>query len=688
MSEAPPAPSSPTRAPAWSALRPVSLTAAEATGEWSEVGARLQRRVGFNPRQLQPGWVESILGQRLQQLGGLRHADYLQRLDQDPAEAEQLVEQLLEPAAWSAPEATVVLRAPTRTLLDGLLRGAPPATDLVVWILAPGCDAVIDHLRMRLASAGQPPRRLLVQGPWAAGDPTPTRMRALLDWLDQATAPDATDGATGANLILVPDLFTHWRPDLQRQWLGRVAASLRSGGLLLQGRPKALWRAPRGLRAVHLDGMHWLQRTTATSPLPAALPQQPALAAGQQPAQGEAASAGRAANPAADLLPHSPTPSAPAAVPTPAAQDTGVLLIDLDRLQLGLTESAARLLGLPPGRTQLSWQDLLDHLEPADQERLGQVMHNSAAAAAGWTLDLVWPAAGKKQPGTLRLQAQPCLFNTSPVRGTGRLLACTLQAQPQADPNRLMVITHLPGAADRQELELQYQPVFQVEGGQLQAVEALVRWRHPELGLVPPRSFIPWAEECGLIDELGRWVLRQACRQAARWRALGLPRVPMAVNLSERQLHQHNFSAQVAQALAESGLPGHALQLELPETDLDRLGEAGVRQLAACRRLGVTLALDDFGGGPGRWQQVQQLPFNSLKLDPRCTHSLSTSGAGREIVQSTVALAHQLGLQVVAEGVESADQLEALRHIGCDAFQGHHAAAAQAPAGMAGWLHG
>jgi EAL domain-containing protein (putative c-di-GMP-specific phosphodiesterase class I) len=660
--------------------------------------------VGFNPRQLQPSWVESGLAQRLQRLGGLPGAEYLQRLDQDPGEAEQLLEQWLEPAAWSGPDATVVLRAPTRTLLDGLLRQRPEGAALVIWVLAPGCESILDHLRLRLQSGGHSPRLLQAQGPWETSAPNRGRMRRLLDWLQQVVPEAPTSGSgsgstdtasapteqVGADLILVPDLFTHWRPDLQRQWLARLAAALRPGGLLLQGRPKALWRAPRGLRAVHLDGLHWLQRTSVRSSAPndgaadgSPTPLPPAnVAAPRHGSGGQADPVAAAAAP-----PASAGQSSPAATGT---METGVLLIDLDRLQLSLTQTARRLLGLPGGQTSLTWQGLLEHLGGTERERLDQALRDSLTGdTAPWTLDLLAPGTPRPQP--LRLQAQPCVLNPADRpdgSGSARLLACTLQSQPLLDPNRLLVVTHLPGAADRQELELQYQPVFQVAGGQLQAIEALVRWRHPELGLVPPRSFIPWAEECGLIDELGRWVLRQACRQSARWRALGLPRVPMAVNLSERQLRQPNFSAQVAQALAESGLPGNALQLELPEADLDRLGEAGVKQLAACRRLGVALALDDFSGGPGRWQQVQQLPLDSLKLDPRCTHSLSGAGAGREIVQSTVDLAHQLGLQVVAEGVEDADQLDALRRIGCDAFQGHHVAAAQAPTGLVDWLHG
>ena len=657
----------------------------------------MQRLVGFNPRQLQPTWVETGLTRRLQRLEGMQISEYLKHLDENPGEANQLLEQWLEPAAWSGPDSTMALRAPTRTLLDGLLRQRTNGASLSAWVLAPGCEAILDHLRLRLQSAGQSPRLLQVQGPWEGGSPGQTRMRRLLDWLEQTTShghpsgtghpagPTPATESPGADLILVPDLFTHWRPDLQRQWLARLAAALRPGGLLLQGRPKALWRAPRGLRAVHLDGLHWLQRTslpaTSTGDACAAAPAATVPAAigavpghsGDAPDASVAAAAG-----------HSPGLAAQAAA---RDQETGVLLIDLDRLQLSITETARRMLGLPVGQTPLSWQGLLAHLGAADRERLDQALRDSLTGSpVGWSLDLLAPADSRRQP--LRLQAQRCVLN-DPARsgGSAQLLACTLQTRPQIDPNRLLVVTHLPGAADRQELELQYQPVFQVDGGQLPAIEALVRWRHPELGLVPPRSFIPWAEECGLIDELGRWVLRQACRQSARWRALGLPRVPMAVNISERQLRQPNFSAQVAQALAESGLPGTALQLELPETDLDRLGEPGVKQLAACQRLGVALALDDFGGGPGRWQQVQQLPLNSLKLDPRCTHSLSGAGAGREIVQSTVALAHQLGLQVVAEGVEDAEQLEALRHIGCDAFQGHHVAAAQAPTGLLDWLH-
>ena len=157
MTEVPPAPASSHRGPAWAATRPESTPAADLSAEGPELVARMQRLVGFNPRQLQPTWVETGLTRRLQRLEGMQISEYLKHLDENPGEANQLLEQWLEPAAWSGPDSTMALRAPTRTLLDGLLRQRTNGASLSAWVLAPGCEAILDHLRLRLQSAGQSP---------------------------------------------------------------------------------------------------------------------------------------------------------------------------------------------------------------------------------------------------------------------------------------------------------------------------------------------------------------------------------------------------------------------------------------------------------------------------------------------------------------------------------------------------
>jgi EAL domain-containing protein (putative c-di-GMP-specific phosphodiesterase class I) len=218
---------------------------------------------------------------------------------------------------------------------------------------------------------------------------------------------------------------------------------------------------------------------------------------------------------------------------------------------------------------------------------------------------------------------------------------------------------------------LHYQPQLDLRTGRFTGVEALVRWRHPERGLILPGAFIPLAEATGLIRPLGEWVLQEACRQAAAWHAAGLPPLTVAVNLSPTQLRDGDLPGAVARALRRR--PGVSLRLELEITEgvlMETLGgEAGsiLKRLVAG---GVELAIDDFGTGYSSLSYLKQLPARSLKIDRSFVAGLGTNAADAVLVRSMVELTHGLGKRVVAEGVETHAQLVFLRRVGCDAAQG------------------
>jgi diguanylate cyclase (GGDEF)-like protein/PAS domain S-box-containing protein len=238
---------------------------------------------------------------------------------------------------------------------------------------------------------------------------------------------------------------------------------------------------------------------------------------------------------------------------------------------------------------------------------------------------------------------------------------------------RLEMEADLHRAIARGELELFYQPVVELVNGAITGVEALVRWRHPERGLVGPNEFIPLAEETGLILPLGRWVLGEACRQAAVWRAeMPERRLTVAVNLSARQLQDSDMSAQIAEALAASGLPAEYLELELTESMLIGDVDGSVRTLLALRQVGVRLAMDDFGTGYSSLSYLARLPVDTLKIDQSFTRRLTTDSGTAAIVEATVTLAHALGMSITAEGIETPEELARLRALRCERGQGYY----------------
>jgi Amt family ammonium transporter len=239
--------------------------------------------------------------------------------------------------------------------------------------------------------------------------------------------------------------------------------------------------------------------------------------------------------------------------------------------------------------------------------------------------------------------------------------------------DRLQRENELRRAIDQNELRLYYQPIVSLADRRIVGVEALVRWDHPQRGILAPAEFIELAEESGLILPLGAWVLEEACRQIARWEQSWSDRLPLrvSINVSARQLAQQQFAKAVEQAVHEAGADPTRLALEITETVLMEDGEAPVDTLQALKRLGITLVLDDFGTGYSSLSYLQRLPFDTLKLDRSFVAPLAHSGGERNIATAVVEMAHALDMKIVAEGVEDEEQLQVLDDLGCDLAQGY-----------------
>jgi diguanylate cyclase len=249
---------------------------------------------------------------------------------------------------------------------------------------------------------------------------------------------------------------------------------------------------------------------------------------------------------------------------------------------------------------------------------------------------------------------------------------------------RLEVEAGLRGALERGELRLHYQPEVDLASGRVHAVEALLRWQHPEHGLLAPGDFMAIAEDTGLIVPIGEWVIREACRQSAAWSASP---VTMRVNLSARQLRDPALLDVVGDALLQSGVPPDKLCLELTESMLMQDVERSSAVLAKLRALGVRLALDDFGTGYSSLAYLRHLRVDRLKVDRSFMPELAEGPAEQTIVAAIVGMARGLGIPVTAEGIETADQLDLVRALGCDAAQGFLLARPAAPDDIACMLH-
>ena len=269
--------------------------------------------------------------------------------------------------------------------------------------------------------------------------------------------------------------------------------------------------------------------------------------------------------------------------------------------------------------------------------------------------------------GALMRKADVAMYRAK--SGGKNRFQCFAPEMEQANQH-LELETDLHRALERQELEVFYQPLFETATGALASMEALLRWRHPRLGLVPPSRFIPLAEETSLIVPIGNWVLQQACRQLREWREAGIVACKVSVNVSPVQFARTDFLAAVSATLAETGLEPSFLELEITETAVIRDAETAARELADLRALGVSIAIDDFGTGYSSLSYLHRLPVDYVKIDQSFVREIAGGAGPPRLVQAIITMSHALGMKVTAEGIETGEQLAALRQLGCDQVQG------------------
>ena len=256
-----------------------------------------------------------------------------------------------------------------------------------------------------------------------------------------------------------------------------------------------------------------------------------------------------------------------------------------------------------------------------------------------------------------RVQAgAPYLFNSSELNAKSY--------------ERLTLGSQLRGAAQRGELVLHYQPKVDMQSQRIVGAEALVRWQHPQHGLLPPLRFIPLAEELGLIRFIGDWVVERACRDAAGWAAVGRDDLTVAINVAKPQFTDGDLCHVLRRAIFDSGISAQRLVIELTESMLMGDLESGLAQMREIKALGVTLSIDDFGTGYSSLSYLKRLPLDELKIDRSFVSDLPGRQADTAIVRTVIELGHSLGMVVTAEGVETEDQRECLTRLGCDSYQG------------------
>ncbi len=235
---------------------------------------------------------------------------------------------------------------------------------------------------------------------------------------------------------------------------------------------------------------------------------------------------------------------------------------------------------------------------------------------------------------------------------------------------RLTLENRLRGALERDELLLHYQPLIYARTQRITGVEALIRWQHPELGLLPPAQFIPLAEESGLIVPIGKWVLRTACNQMKQWRDAGMSNLRMSVNLSNQQFRREPLNSVIEGTLVETGLPPEYLEVELTESTIMQSEKTAARMLTAIKKLGVRIALDDFGTGYSSLSYLRRFPIDTLKIDRSFVRDIASGQDDDAIISAIIAMAETLKLSVTAEGVETLQQFEFLRENRCNTIQG------------------
>lgn len=312
-------------------------------------------------------------------------------------------------------------------------------------------------------------------------------------------------------------------------------------------------------------------------------------------------------------------------------------------------------------------QTLLDNLAAAFE--IGAVQRINVRASVGICLSYGNPKAGPQQVSMMFSQADSALREAK-QRGKNAFAFYSMDMTEVAK-KRLRMEAALNRAITGQELRLHYQPVFDLATGNLVGSEVLVRWQHPDWGLVSPADFIPLAEETGQIVKIGEWVLEAAVNQVGAWLEAGLEPGSTAVNVSSRQLAHGDFDALLSTLLAKSGLPPERLELELTESSLMALGDQTVALLNSVRATGVSLAIDDFGTGYSSLAYLRSFAVDKLKIDRSFVNELVEQDHDQELVHAIVAMAKALKLTVQAEGIETQEQLAILKSLGCDTYQGY-----------------
>ncbi len=279
-------------------------------------------------------------------------------------------------------------------------------------------------------------------------------------------------------------------------------------------------------------------------------------------------------------------------------------------------------------------------------------------------------ADGTVDAGTLLSNAEAAMYQAK--RRGGSSVETFGESMRVELLDRMTTEHSLHRALERSELMLHYQPVVEIDSEATVGVEALIRWRHPEQGLVSPDRFIPVAEESGLIIPIGAWVLEQACQQLRDWNLEGRagPQGSVDVNLSARQIDDPHIVQTVEEILSSTGLPPECLTLEITESALMEDAASALEVLRSLKEIGVLLAIDDFGTGYSSLSYLQRFPLDVLKVDRLFVEALGVNAEAEEIVSAVINLAHALGLTVVAEGVETSEQLRILRSLECDLAQG------------------
>jgi len=288
----------------------------------------------------------------------------------------------------------------------------------------------------------------------------------------------------------------------------------------------------------------------------------------------------------------------------------------------------------------------------------------------------MFPADGTTFDVLLRRAETAMRAARSIARGSFRFYS---EDMSKSEEERLALEADLRHAIRDGQLELHYQPKVDIANGRVRSAEALLRWKHPQRGFVPPNVFIPIAEETGLILTIGEWVLRRACTQMRSWLDGGLPPLRVSVNLSAKQFRHGDLTAVVCSALEDAQLQPGYLELELTESSIMHDAEASAATLQLLSTMGVHISIDDFGTGYSSLSYLWRLPLDKLKIDRSFVRELLSNPDDVVIVKAIISLAHSLRLGVVAEGVETQEQLEHLRELGCDQYQGFFCSPAVPP---------